>query len=149
MKVSEFMTKNVISCGPKETVDSAAALMLDKNISVLPITNDNQEIVGLITESDFVGKEVEVPHALASLKSLFGKVSRFSDVEETYMQAKNMPLEKVMTKNPTTVSPEDTISSVVNLMSSKGFKRLPVVEGQKLVGIITRKDLIKAFLKIE
>ena len=148
MNVSEIMTKDVVTGSAQDTVDSAAALMLDKNISSLPVVDSEQKLIGIITESDFVGKEVQIPHALASLRCLFGKLSRVSDVEQIYQEAKAMPLEKVMTKSPTTVSPEDSITKVVDIMSSKGFKRLPVVDAGKVVGIITRKDLIKAFRKV-
>lgn len=146
MKVKDFMTSNVVSCTTDQTVEEAAKLMMNNGFSVVPVV-ENDQLVGILTESDFVGKEYDVPHALASIKQLFGQVFYFKDVEKIYSDAKSKKLSEIMTKNPTTVSSEHGLTDVVNTMISKGFKRLPVVDDNKLVGIITRKDLLKAFVE--
>jgi CBS domain-containing protein len=148
MKVSEFMTTNVVSCHLNDTVRDAAKMMVERKFSVLPIVDDNQHLVGIITESDFVGKDAEIPHALASIKRILGQLHYFGDMEQIYHNAQGKKLSEVMSPNPLTVSPEDTLSNVVRLMGTKNIKRVPVVENKKLVGIVTRKDLIKAFIAI-
>ena len=148
MKVSDFMTNNVITGKEDETVEAAAKKMFEGKFSVLPIVDVSDHLVGILTESDFVATEEKVPHALASIKSIFGQVYFFSEVEEIYQKAKKMSVKDVMSKNPTTVSPDTTLTEVVGLMTNKKLKRLPVVDGKKLVGIVTRKDLIKAFAQV-
>lgn len=149
MQVSEFMTTNVTSCNENETVEVAAKLMIEKGFSVLPVVDSSGVLVGILTESDFVGKEANIPHALVSIKKLFGTNVHLGDVEEIYKKAKTKKLSEVMAKNVKTIAKTATLSEVVNMMSSHNLKRLPVVDGGKLVGIVTRKDLIKAFGKIK
>jgi CBS domain-containing protein len=148
MIVKDFMTSNVITCSPTNSVQDAANIMADKGFSIIPIVSDDNQLLGVLTESDFVGKEVNVPHALVSLKQLFGKTYHLNEIEKVYQDVKLTALEKVMTKKVRTVKPESTLSSVVDTMVSYHLKRLPVLEDGKLVGIITRKDLLKAFNRI-
>jgi CBS domain-containing protein len=148
MKASEFMTKNVISCKESQTVSEAAKLMTEKGFSVLPITNDSGDLVGIVTESDFVGRDVKVPHALARLKRTLGENHYKGNIEEIYERAKKRALSEVMSKNPVTVDHEDSLTTIVNIMSARNLKRIPVLQNGKVVGIITRKDLIKAFNQI-
>jgi len=149
MKASEFMTSTVVSCNQNQTVEEAATLMAENNVSVLPIIDDNEKLVGIITESDFVSKVQNIPHALVSLKQLFGQSFNHKDVEDVYKQSKSKKLKDIMTKNPKTVSASSTLDDVVDFMSAKDLKRVPVLDGEKLVGIITRKNLIKAFTQLK
>ena len=149
MKASEFMTKDVLTCSPEQTVAEAAELMLKNDFSVVPVVDGSGKLEGLITESDFISKNVDIPHAMVSLKHLFGQKYNSTDVEDIYKKSKSLPLKDIMTKDVKTVSPEATLNEVVNLMSSKNIKRLPVVDGEKLVGIITRKNILKAFASVK
>ena len=146
MKVNEFMTKNVISCHQDQTVEEAAKIMAEKGFSVMPVVDNEKNLVGILTESDFVGKNANIPHALASIKELFGQIFYFNDVEPIYKKAKKRKLSEVMTKKPMTLNPDSSLSTVVDLMNSKGLKRIPIVNENKIVGIVTRKDLLKAFI---
>ncbi|MFZ8932291.1 MAG: CBS domain-containing protein [Bacteriovoracaceae bacterium] len=149
MKVIDIMTKDPVTCNEKQTVSDAAKLMAEEGFSVMLIVNDDGALVGIVTESDFVGKEIEIPHALASLKRVLGENHYHGDIEEIYHNAKNRSLSEVMTEQPVFVGPQESLNDVVNKMNAKKLKRLPVVEDGKLVGIVTRKDLIKAFNKID
>jgi CBS domain-containing protein len=149
MKAQDFMTKNVSSCIENQTVEDAANLMLDKHYSVVPVVDSSGVLVGILTQSDFISKEVEVPHALASLKLLLGVTHYNGDVEEIYANSKKRLLKDIMTKNLKTVAPDTSLDSVVALMEDQNLKRIPVVEDNKLVGIITRRDLLRAFRKSE
>ena len=148
MKVSEVMSKNPETLKETDTIQAAAKLMLDKGYSVIPVVADNDQLVGVFTESDFVGKEVDIPHALASIKQLFNENYYQGDMEQVYRDSKDKLLSVAMTKNPKTVGPDETLNYVLNLMMKEDIKRVPVVDDGKLIGIVTRKDLIKAFLSI-
>lgn len=145
MKVKEFMTKNVITCKESQLVEEGAFIMSQEGFSVMPVVDENNKLTGIITESDFVGKDVKIPHSMASLKRVLGENHYEGNIEEIYTRAKKRKLSEVMTKFPVTASPEDTLSSLVSKMTHKNLKRIPVVEDDKIVGIVTRKDLIKAF----
>ena len=147
MIAKDFMTAGVISCKGTQTVEEAASLMARNDFSIIPIVDDNNHLIGIITESDFVSQDVEVPHALAPIKNLLGETHYKGDIESIYARAKTRQLKEVMTTNPVTVNVTDSLNSVVSLMEKKDLKRFPVLDDQKLVGIITRKNLLKAFLK--
>lgn len=145
MKAKDFMTKNVITCTEDQTVGEAAKVMVETEFGVLPIVNNENKLVGVVTETDFLGKEIIIPHALASIKQIFGQNFYFTDIESLYPEAKKKILSEVMSKNLKTVSPETTLSGVVDYMIAKDIRRLLVVENEILVGIITRKNILKAF----
>ena len=145
MLAKDFMTKEVITANEDTTVKEAAEIMYKNNISCLPVINESNKLVGLITESDFVGKSIDVPHAMASIKKILGETFYNQDIESVYAKSKKHTLKEVMSKNLHTVSPDHTLSEVVNYMIEKNYKRMPVLEDGKLVGIITRKDILHAF----
>ena len=150
MIASDFMTKNVITCNENQTVEEAATLMADNGISVIPIVDDAGNLTGIITESDFITKIQSVPHAMVTLRSLFGKSFNSTDVEQIYKESKGKKLSEVMTKNPKTVDQDATLDEVVKFMGEKNFKRIPVVDGNgKVAGIITRTNVIKAFNQVK
>lgn len=146
MKVSEIMTASPKTCTEDQTVEDAAKIMIDLGISVMLVVDGSGQLTGVVTESDFVGKEVKIPHALASIKQLFGQNFYFQDVETLYKETRTKKLKEVMTKNPKTIAPDATIDDLVRFMTSNRLKRVPVIDGGKLVGIVTRKDLLKAYL---
>lgn len=149
MNASEFMTKEVITCKESQTVGDAAKIMFENGISVMLVVDDNDHLTGIVTESDFVGKEVNVPRALASIKQLFGHTFHSEDIESIYSSSKSKPLGEIMTENPTSIGPDTSLTSIVDLMQTKHLKRLPVTSDNKVVGIVTRKDLLKAYNQIK
>lgn len=146
MIAADIMSTNPITIDANKTVKDAAELMFDKNISILPVF-DGDKFVGLITQSDFVGKAVDVPHAVVSMKQLFGQNFNAQSVEEVYKNAQSKPLSEVMSTGIKSVGPNDSIDAVVDAMIKSNLKRLPVVEDGKLVGIITRRNILHAFVK--
>lgn len=149
MIASDFMTKNVTTCTENQTVKEAATLMTDNGFSVVPVVDGDGNLVGIITESDFITKVQSVPHAMVNLRSLFGKSFNSTDVEQIYNESKTKKLSEVMTKNPKTVAPDATLDEVVKFMGEKNLKRIPVVDGGKVVGVITRSNVIKAFNQVK
>ena len=116
MQVKEFMTTELTTCSSDQTVKDAADLMTEKGISILPVVDDENRLLGIVTESDFIGKEIDVPHAMASLKQLFGQTYHNQDIESVYRAARDTKLEKVMSKDVRTVSKESTLTSVIETM---------------------------------
>lgn len=145
MQVKDFMTKDPFSCGKLATVGEAAAIMATNNISVLPVVDNEHHLVGILTATDFVGKEIDIPHALVSVKRLLGETYHNMSVEDIYAKAKDYPVEKVMTSRPTSISSDKSLDAVIDLMVRRNLKRLPVIDGKRLVGIISRKNIIRAF----
>ena len=116
--VKEVMTKNVISIDSSRTVKEAAAMMEDANVGSIVIT-DGYTSVGILTERDFVNRIV-------------GK-DKPSTTE----------VSDVMSQPITVVGPDETVWDVAEVMRSKGIHKVPVQDGNKLVGIFTATDLVK------
>ncbi|MGI4992179.1 CBS domain-containing protein [Halobacteriovorax sp. GFR7] len=146
MEITKIMTKQPITITEDKTVKDAAKLMCDKRISALPVLNKDGDVVGIITESDFVGKEVEVPHAMVKLKQAFGHNLNFTQLEKTYEIIKEVRVGEVMTRNVKSLTEETDLEGYIQFMIEKHIKRVPVIKDNKLVGIVTRKDIIKSFL---
>lgn len=149
MLAKDFMTKDVITCKTTDKVQEAARIMTESRISIIPVVNENECLVGVITISDFIGREIQIPHALVSIKNLLGQNFYRIDIEEIFKKAQHFTLDQVMSTKLATVHPDSSLNSVVNTMIEKGHKRLPVVQDGKLVGIITRKDIAKAFTMVK
>ncbi len=146
MNIDSVMTSKLITINPDMQVKDAAKIMCDNRISMLPVVNENSEIIGILTESDFLGKEVEIPHAMAKMKQIFGQNLSFNSLEKLYALVKEKKVGEVMTKKVKTVNSNTNMENFVEFMIDNHLKRVPVLKDNKLVGIVTRKDLIKSFL---
>ena len=146
MLAENFMSLDPVTIQADQKISDAARLMVDKKISVLPVLGADGSLQGIITQSDFVGKEIEIPHALVNIKHLLGTDFYSRDIEGIYHEAKSKKIADVMTTHVHTVGPKDSLDEVVRLMMKKKLKRIPVVVNKKLTGIITRRNLVTAFL---
>jgi len=142
MKAHDVMTWGAITVGPDESVTCAVQLMLQNKISGLPVVDDEGEFVGIVTEGDFLrrgelGTQRQRPRWLEFLLGP-GRLAA------EYVQASGQKVAQVMTREAKTITPETPIGEVVRLMERHRVKRLPVVQGGKLVGIVSRADLLHA-----
>ena len=117
MLVRDVMNKNVVVAKPDITVKEAAGIMSQHHIGSLVILKD-KKIVGIITE-----------------RNILIAVAQGKDAELT-------TVEEIMSKNVVTVAPDKTVEDAVNLMTEHKIKKLPVVEGDNLIGIITASDIL-------
>jgi CBS domain-containing protein len=123
MNVSRILAAKpakVISIGPNQLINDALALLAEHDIGGLVVTNDEDELIGIITERDIVRQAAQG----GELKSL--KVA------------------DVMTKNVIVGLPQDDLMSVAHTMTERRFRHLPIVDGRRLVGIVSIGDVLKA-----
>src|SRR5215470_9568191 len=142
MKARDVMTWGAITVEPHESVARAVQLMLQNKISGLPVVDDKRQLVGIVTEGDFLrrgelGTQRQRPRWL---EFLLGPGRLASE----YVRASGQKVSQVMTTQPWTVTPETSLDEVVRLMERHRIKRLPVVQDGKLVGIVSRADLLHA-----
>jgi len=142
MQVRDMMTTNVISVGADEPIVKAASLMLQNRISGLPVVDKEGELVGMVTEGDFLrrgelGTQRRRPKWLEFILGP-GKLA------EEYVRTSGRKVEDVMTPNPLTIRDDDTLEAVVEMMERHHIKRLPVTRGGRMVGIISRANLMHA-----
>ncbi len=113
----------IFSITPDTIVYEALELMVEKNVSAL-VVMENEKLAGIFTERDYARKVI-----------LMGKASKETRIGE------------IMTEDPITVSPESTIDDCMRLMTNKFIRHLPVVSGDKLIGIISIGDVVKFIIE--
>jgi CBS domain-containing protein len=146
MQVRDVMTRNVISVTQDETVVNAARLMLQNSVSGLPVVAADGKLVGIVTEGDLLRREEIGTERQRTkwLQFLLGPAR----MAEDYVRAAGRKIEDVMTREPVTVSEDDTLPTVVELMERRHIKRLPVVGDGRLIGIVSRANLMHALVRL-
>ena len=136
----------MISIEPEATIDQAIKLMLKHHFSGLPVVDRSGKLAGIITEGDFLHRReigTELKHNVW-LVALFGPEQGAQD----YVRAHGLRVSDLMTRQPITVAEEACLDRVVNLMEHQHIKRLPVMRRGKLIGIISRANLLSALASI-
>lgn len=146
MKVSDVMTRRVISVSPEATIREAIKLMLKNHISGLPVVAHEDKLVGIVTESDFLHRPETGTERKRSrwLDALFGPAEAAKD----YVRQHGLKVQEVMTRDPVTVTEVAPLDQVVQIMETHKIKRLPVMRRSKVVGIVSRADLMLALASI-
>jgi CBS domain-containing protein len=142
MQARDAMTRPVVSIAPDASILEAARLMLQHRISGLPVVDAGGTLVGIVTEGDFLhraetGTERKRPRWI----EFFTGPGRLAD---DYVHAHGRKVEEVMTREPHCVSEDDALDAVVALMEKSRVKRVPVMRGREVVGIISRANLLRA-----
>jgi len=146
MKVRDVMSARVVSITPDANVLEAIRLMLQKHISGLPVIDRSGTLVGVVTEGDFLrraetGTERKRPRWL---EFLLGP-RRLAD---EYVHTHARRVEEVMTREPVTITEDASLDDVVRIMERRRIKRLPVMRGSEVVGIVSRANLLHALASL-
>ena len=146
MKVSDVMTRRVISVSSETSVFVAIRLMLKHHISGLPVIDNHAKLVGILSEGDFLRRgEIETERKRSVwLDALFGPGDGAAD----YVHSHGLAVKDVMTRDPITVTENTRLDEVVRLMENRKVKRLPVLRDGKAIGIVSRANLMRALLSI-
>ncbi len=146
MRVKDVMTRNVISVGVSEPIVKAARLMLQNRVSGLPVVDANGELVGIVTEGDFLRRgELGTQRRRPKWLEFIVGPGRLAD---EYVHTAGRKVDEIMTTDPFTVTEDDSLEKVVEVMERRHVKRLPVVRGGRMVGIISRANLMHALASL-
>jgi CBS domain-containing protein len=147
MLAKDIMTREVYAARPDDKVDKITHLMLENKISGIPVVNDNDHVIGIITEKDLMvrAKELRVPFYVTLFDSIIFLENpiRFNNELKKYTATK---VRDAMTTKVITVDEDTPVADVVKIMQEKRINRVPVVRNHKLVGIITRNDILKVLV---
>ena len=145
MNVAALMSTNLVSVLPSTTLADAVRIMLAHNVSGLPVLESDGRLVGMITEGDLLRRtELESEGKQPSWLKAFLMPS---SVAADYIATHGRHVSEVMTSHPISVSPVTDLAAVSQLMLHKHVKRLPVLEAGRLVGIISRSDVLRALAR--
>ena len=146
MRVRDVMTHNVISVEAGESILHAARLMLQNRISGLPVVDASGALVGIVTEGDFLRRgEIGTARQRPKWLEFFLGPGRLAS---EYVHESGRKVGEVMTPDPYTVSEDDPLEKVVALMERHRIKRLPVTREGRMVGVISRANLLHALASL-
>ena len=140
MRAHQIMTRSVVSITPDATILEAADTMLQHHVSGLPVVDAAGKLVGIVSEGDFIRRgEIGTQRKRSRwLRFLMG-----SDATQ-YVREHGRKVSEVMTREPFTIAEDATLEEIVASMETNDIKCLPVMHGDKLVGIVSRANLLQA-----
>ena len=134
MLAKDLMTSDVVTVRPGHSIWHVAQIMLDNDVSGLPVVDDNDRLVGIITEGDLL-RRIELGTKTAPMAA--------DERWEAFVKAHSWKASDVMTADVVTAGEETPIDALATLMDQHHIRRMPVVREAKLVGIVSRKDLLR------
>ena len=142
MRAHQIMTRPVITVAPETSVLEAANIMLQRHVSGLPVVNSTGRLVGIISEGDFIRRsEIGTQRQRGRfMKFILGAGKEAAD----FVHEHGRKIAEIMTPEPLTISEDTDLEKIVEIMEKKSVKRLPVMRGDKLVGIASRSNLLQA-----
>lgn len=144
MKVRDIMTTDVVSAKRGTSVNELAKLMGARDISGVPVLDDAGAVVGIVTELDMIVRNtrLDMPRFIQILDLGRIPLERRSDYEHRMRHMLGTRAEDLMSEEVVTVSPDDSVEDLAELMVKRRVNPVPVVENGKLVGIVSRADII-------
>jgi len=143
-RVRNIMTTDVVKAYPDTPVNQIARLMSDLQISGLPVVDDNDQVLGVITELDMILRNTrfKMPTFFTILDSII-YLERPSHVRKRLENMLGTTAREIMSSPAFTVTPESTLEELAELMVERRMNPIPVIEANRLVGIVSRSDIIR------
>ena len=147
--VRQVMTTDVLAFRPEDTVQSAAAAMSSRSIGGAPVVDGEGKVVGLLSDDDLIVQDTRLhfPTVISVLGAYLELPSSAARFDKEVRKAVGATVGDVMTPNPPTCGEDDTLEQVATVMHENNRSRLPVVRDGKLVGIVSRGDILKAIVQ--
>jgi len=145
--VRDIMTADPVTVSPDLSVTEAAKTMVERGIGALPVV-DGGKLVGLVTEGDLIMKDVklEYPTYIHLLDGFIMYPPSTARFEDELRKAVAATVGDVMTADPVTVQADTTVADVATLLVERDVSRLPVLDDDVLVGVVTKSDVLRSML---
>ncbi len=154
MWASDVMTRDVVTLSPGMTLEVAAERLVQRGISGAPVVDEHGRLVGVLSESDILRRLKQIAEEHLGKRYLTSRVHSLdllaflgerehAAVEEVYRRLRSSRVSEVMTRHVVAMKPTDTLEAVAAAMIEHDVNRLPVVDADRVVGIITRADLAR------
>src|ERR1700738_948750 len=142
MRAHQIMTRPVITVTPETPIVEAANTMLRRHVSGLPVVDATGKLVGIISEGDFIRRsEIGTQRKRGRfLKFILGPGGQATD----FVHEHGGKVGEIMTPEPLTITEDGDLEEIVELMEKNNVKRLPVTRGDRIVGIVSRANLLQA-----
>jgi CBS domain-containing protein len=154
MKVKDVMNSNVVFCKPDDTVREVAKILKDNNVSGAPVL-DGDKLVGVISEGDLLKLliipekgDLWLPSPFEVIEVPIRELLGWEDTKKMLSDVGSIRIEEIMTKDVYTISSEASVEEASEHMVRHRINRLPVIEDDRVVGIVTRGDIIQGLAKL-
>jgi CBS domain-containing protein len=142
MRAYQIMTPRLTTVQADTPLVAAAELMLTKRISGLPVVDATGKLVGIVSEGDFLRRgEIGTRRRRSAWLEFFTGPGKLA---AEFVRQEGRTVKDVMTKDPVTITEDVALENIVQIMEQNGIKRLPVLRGDTLIGIVTRANLLQA-----
>jgi CBS domain-containing protein len=142
MKAADVMVSNVITVDVNASIGDVAAILLNNHISGAPVVDEKGELVGIVSEGDLMRRpEIETSRRHSWWLQL---VSTEWGSANEYIKSHSRKVADVMTRDVITAKPDTPLGDIAALLERKRIKRVPIVEGNKLVGLVSRANILQA-----
>jgi len=144
MRADDVMTRNVITVGPDMTVQALAALLSKRGISGTPVVDLDDHVVGIVSEGDLLHRAELGTERQGKRRSSWWLEDLAVGLARDYVKSHGRTVGDIMTREVVTVSEETELAEVATLLETKRIKRVPVMRYGKIVGIVSRANLVRA-----
>src|SRR6516164_7912974 len=142
MKAADVMVSNVMTVGVNASIGEVAAILLNNNISGAPVVGEKGELVGIVSEGDLIRRpEIGTTKRHSWWLELIS--NKWASATE-YIKSHSRKVADVMTRDLITAKPDTPLGDIAGLLERNQIKRVPIVEGGKLVGIVSRANILQA-----
>ena len=139
----DIMTIDVVTVSPNLEIIQAAKLLMEKRVNGFPVV-EGEKLVGIICQSDLIAQQKEFPvPSLFSFLDGYISLTSGKHLESEIQKIAATSVGQAMTPNPVTVTPDTSIENIASLMVDKNFHTLPVVDQDRLVGIVGKEDVLR------
>jgi len=144
--VRDVMTRRLVSIGPETPLGDAARLMVEREVRALPVVDEAGSLLGMVTHRELL--RYLIPNYLQRTRSGEFRAPTKAQLQRGSADPRAIPVKEAMARSVLCVAEEQTLTDVANLMSSKDVDRFPVVREGKVVGFLTRADLIRRLIAL-
>jgi CBS domain-containing protein len=142
MQAQDVMTTNVVSVAPNTPVTEIAKLLLDRQISAVPVISEDRQLVGMVSEGDLTHR---LGQEGAKRSWWLDLLASPQTKAESYLKGQGRLAWDVMTRPAVSVAPDTPLSEIARLLEARRIKRVPVLRDGEVVGIVSRADLLRGF----
>jgi CBS-domain-containing membrane protein len=145
LKASDIMSRDVFTVSEDTSVEELARLFAEKRVNAMPVVDDRQRLRGIVTETDLV--KIDKPLHVPTVVSIFDWVLYLESEKNFRDELRKVTARKVAeicTREVVTCTPETTVGEIAATMVEKGVHLLPVLEGDIVVGVVARLDIIRS-----
>lgn len=148
MRAADIMTTNVITVAPNASVQAVAALMANNGISGVPVVDASNALVGVVSEGDLLHRtETGTERRIERRRPRwFDTFAGDRDLARDYVKSHSRTVRDIMTRDVITVTESTELNEVATILETKRIKRVPVVRDGKVVGIVSRSNLVRALV---